>query len=165
MFDGHYATKHTEHQFYLLHNGFWIWSIFLWSIWFVQWWWRILSCLTVWPKWLLDKAIVQHAYWQTQDTIWIHLLNYRRTGGKLIWILTMSTPTQWRSVIHFGFRISLTSGGRKKKRAQSTPISPMCISIMNFSLGAPPEISKRMWNVNFDASIRGVYQTLGEHSG
>jgi len=36
---------------------------------------------------------------------------------------------------------------------------------MYFSFWEPPEVSERMWSVNLDASISGVYQTLRGHSG
>jgi len=45
--------------------------------------------------------------------------------GKLIRILMITTPTQWRLVVHFGYRISRTGGGSKKTHTQRTPISPM----------------------------------------
>jgi len=84
-----------------------------------------IQCLTMWPKRLLEEVIMPHAYWQPQGSISIHLLNCHRTGCKLIWILMITTPTQWRLVVHFGYRISPTGCGSKKKHTQSTLISPM----------------------------------------
>jgi len=83
------------------------------------------ECVTRWPKQHLDEAIVLQAYWQPQASIWIYLPNYHTTDGKWIGILMITTPTQWRLVVHFGYQISPTAGASKKKHTQSTPNSPM----------------------------------------
>jgi len=90
-------------------------------------------CLTMWLKQHPDEAIVQHTYCQPQGCIWIHLLDYHRTGGKYIRILMITTLTQCRLLVHFGYRKSLTGGGSKQKRTQSTPISPMWHAIYSLS--------------------------------
>jgi len=89
--------------------------------------------LTMWPKQHPDKAMVQHACWQPHGSTWIHLLYDHSTDGKLIQILTITTLTQWRLLVHFGYQILPTGGGSKKKSSQSTPISPMWHAIYSLS--------------------------------
>ena len=91
------------------------------------------ECRTLWPKRHPDEGIVPHTYWQPPGCIRIHLLNYHRTGGKLIPILIMITRILWRWIVHFGYRISPTGGGNKKKHSQSTPISPMWRATLSVS--------------------------------
>jgi len=83
------------------------------------------ASLKMWLKRHLHESIVQRADWSPQGSIWTHLVNYHRTWGKWIRILMITTPTQWRSVVHFGYQISPTGGSRKKQCTQSAPISPM----------------------------------------
>jgi len=54
-------------------------------------------------------------------------------GCKLISILMIATPTQWRLVVHFGYQISPTGGSSRKKCTQSTPISTMWHAIYSLS--------------------------------
>jgi len=56
--------------------------------------------------------------------MWIHHLNYKRTGVKLITIEMITTPTPWRLVVQFGFQISPTCDANKRNRCLRTPISP-----------------------------------------
>jgi hypothetical protein len=35
--------------------------------------------------------------------IWIHRIKHQRTGDKLIQISMITTPTQWRVAVHFGY--------------------------------------------------------------
>ena len=42
---------------------------------------------------LIDKVIVQHAYWSLARSIWIHWLNQHKTGGKSIRISMIITLT------------------------------------------------------------------------
>ena len=62
--------------------------------------WHLTMCL----KWHLDKPIAQHTYWPPQGSIWIHRMKIQRTGGKLIQTSMITTATQWRLAVHFGFR-------------------------------------------------------------
>jgi hypothetical protein len=39
------------------------------------------------------------------------------------------------------------------------------ISKMNFTIWNSPEVSERMWSVNFDESMSGEYQTVGGRTG
>ena len=71
----------------------------------------------------LLTLILQHAHWQLLSSIWINRLNYLRTGGKFIRIILITTPTLQRVAVHFGFRISLTSGADKRKCNQTMLIS------------------------------------------
>jgi len=72
-----------------------------------------------------DEAIAQHADWPPPGYIWIRCLKHQNTGGKLIQISMITTPTKWRLAIHFGSRKSPTGGVNRRKRTQSTPIFPM----------------------------------------
>ena len=76
-------------------------------------------------KWHPDEAITQHAYRQPQGSFWMPLLNHCRTRGKLIWLIIITTPTRWRSGVHFGYQISPTGSINRRKHIQSNPISPM----------------------------------------
>jgi len=76
----------TEEQSYLLWIGFRILSIILWSIWFVQQWWRIPNAWQCgWDgtrtKWSRSTLIDCRP-----GSIWIHHLKHPRTGVKLIQI-------------------------------------------------------------------------------
>jgi len=90
--------------------------------------WTNTWCLNAWLNWHPNEVIVQHAYWLVQGFIWIHRLNHQRTGGKLIQIFMITTPTRWGLAVHFGFRISLTGSARKRIRTQRTPIPPMVLA-------------------------------------
>jgi len=84
--------------------------------------------LKVWLKRHPNEVIVQHSYWQPPDSIWILRHNHQRTGGKLIQMLMIITPTPGRLEIHFGYWTSPTGGASKGKRTQSTPIAPMWLT-------------------------------------
>ena len=60
--------------------------------------------LTMWLRWHPDEVISQHIYWRLPGSIWIGRLKYQSTGGKLIQIAMITTPTQWRLVVHFGYQ-------------------------------------------------------------
>jgi hypothetical protein len=62
--------------------------------------WRLTMCM----KRQADEVIVQHAYWPQPDAIRIRLLKQQRTGGKLIQISIITTHTQWRLAVHFGYQ-------------------------------------------------------------
>jgi len=49
----------------------------------------------------------------------------KTTGGQLIWISMITTPTGWRLAEHIGYRISRNGGVSTRKRSQSMPILPM----------------------------------------
>jgi len=53
--------------------------------------------------------------------------------GKIIRIKMITTPTKWRLVEHFGYRISPTDGGSKKNLTHTTPISPMWVATYSLS--------------------------------
>jgi hypothetical protein len=57
--------------------------------------------------------------------VWIHHLNKHRIGGKLIWIILITTPTLGCLARKFGYRISLTGGVSKRKCTHHREISPM----------------------------------------
>jgi len=42
-------------------------------------------------------------YWPPPGSIWIRRLKHQRSGGKLIQISMITTPTQWRLAVHFGY--------------------------------------------------------------
>jgi hypothetical protein len=44
-------------------------------------------------------------------------------------------------------------------------IAHYIISKMYFSHRKPPDVSERMWSLDFDASSAGEYQTLGRYWG
>jgi len=50
-----------------------------------------------------DEPIMHHTYWSAPGSTWIRRLNHQRTGGKLIPISTITTPTQWILAVHFGY--------------------------------------------------------------
>jgi len=79
----------------------------------------------MWPRGHQDEVITQPAYWLPAGSIWIHHLKHQWPGGKLIQISMITTPTKWRLAVHLGYRISPTGGDNRRKRTQSTPISPM----------------------------------------
>jgi len=81
--------------------------------------------LIMWLKQPPDEAIPWHTYWQLQRSIWIHRLNTQRPGGKWIWILMITTMTQWRLAVHFEYRISPTGGVNQRKHTQHTPVDQM----------------------------------------
>jgi len=83
------------------------------------------SRTTMWLKRHPDGVIMQHIYWQLQGSIVIHCLNHKRTGGMVIQILMITTPTPWRLAVHFGYWISPAGGVNKWKQTQSTAMSPM----------------------------------------
>jgi len=72
-----------------------------------------------------DEAIAQHPYWYLQGSIQIHCLKHQGTGGKLILIWMITTPTTLRLAVEFRYPMSQTGGINKIKRTQSSPISPM----------------------------------------
>jgi len=59
--------------------------------------------LTVWLRRHPDEAIAQDAYLPLPGNIWIHRLKDQRTVGKPIQISMITTPTQWRLALHFGY--------------------------------------------------------------
>ena len=81
--------------------------------------------LTMWQKWHPDEVIMQHADSPPLGCIWIRHLKHQRTGGKLIQISMISTLTQWRLAVHFGYRRWPNGGTNNWKHTQSTPISSM----------------------------------------
>jgi len=46
---------------------------------------------------------LQHTYWPLPGSIWIHHLKHQRTGGKLIALSMITTPTQWRLAVHVAY--------------------------------------------------------------
>jgi len=60
--------------------------------------------LTMWLIWHTDEAIAQHAYWPPPCSIRIYRLKHQRTGGKLIQISMITTPTQWKFAGHSGYQ-------------------------------------------------------------
>jgi len=58
--------------------------------------------LTISLKWHPDEAITLHAYCQLPGSIQIHCVAHQRTGGKLIQISMITTPTEGRVAVHFG---------------------------------------------------------------
>jgi len=73
-----YIPKLTKQWSHLLHNGFTIRSIILWSIWFLQQWWRILNAKqcgwddtrTMWLHCtVIDRrqALIEFAAWSTKE--------------------------------------------------------------------------------------------------
>ena len=64
----------------------------------------ITKRLTMWLRRHPDEAIAQHAYWPLPGSICIRRLKRRRTGGKLIQISMITTPTQRRLAVHFGYQ-------------------------------------------------------------
>jgi len=72
-----------------------------------------------------DKSIAQYASWPPLGSIWICRLKHQTTGGKLIQISIITTPTQQRLAVHFRNWTQSTGGIDRRKRTQSTPISPM----------------------------------------
>jgi len=83
------------------------------------------QCQTMWLRQQQHEAIVQHAYWPPPALFWIRHLKHQGTGGKLIQISMITTPTQWRLAVHFGYRTSPTGGVNRKKRTPCTSISLM----------------------------------------
>jgi len=83
------------------------------------------KCLKLCLKQRPDKPIVHHAHRQMQGSISSHPLNYHRTGGKLIRILMITTPTLSRFTVLFCYHISPTGGVNKRKCTQTMVISPM----------------------------------------
>jgi len=53
------------------------------------------------PGWIM----AQHTYWPLPGTIWIHRVKHQWTGGKLIHISMITTPTHWRLAVNFGYHI------------------------------------------------------------
>jgi len=60
---------------------------------------RLTMCLKRPP----DKATAQPAYLPPPGSIWIRHLKHQKTGDKLIQISMITTPTQWRLAVHFGY--------------------------------------------------------------
>jgi len=81
--------------------------------------------LTMWPRRHPDEVITQHSSWPPPGSIWIYRLKHQSTGGKLIEISMITTVTQWRLIVHFGYRTQLTGASKKRKCTQSTLISEM----------------------------------------
>ena len=86
---------------------------------------RNTKCQTMWLKGHSDKAITQHIYWLPPGSIWIHPLDHQSTVGKSIQISMITTLSQWRLGVHFGYWILPTGGENKRQHTQSTP---SCIS-------------------------------------
>jgi hypothetical protein len=59
--------------------------------------------LTMWLRQHPEEAKVQPAYWTPPGCNWIHL-KHQRNGDKFIQISMITTPTQWRLSVHFGYR-------------------------------------------------------------
>jgi len=81
----------------------------------------IKACL----KWHPDDVITQQTYWLPDDSISIHRMNHKRTGGKLIQISMTTTPTPFRLAVHWDFQISRTSGANKRQCTDIVLISAM----------------------------------------
>lgn len=79
----------------------------------------------MWPKQCLDEVITNHAYWQPQGSFWIHHPNLNRPGGKLSYIIMITTLTLRWLAVHIGCWISSTGGVSKRAPTQRTPISLM----------------------------------------
>jgi len=79
----------------------------------------------VWLKQHPEKAIMHHAAWQPQGCSRNGRVKHRRTVGKLIQLLMITTLTPWRLVVHFGYWTSPTGGVNMRKCTQSMQISPM----------------------------------------
>jgi len=89
--------------------------------------------LKMWLEGQLGKVITQHSHWQPQGSFRIHLLHHKRTWGKLISIWMITTLTNWRLAVHFGYRISPTGGINKRKHTNSLLISLMWHTIYSLS--------------------------------
>jgi len=61
------------------------------------------QCLTMWLRLQQDEAIAQHQYRPPPGSIWICHLKHQETGGKWTSISMITTPTQWRLPVHFGY--------------------------------------------------------------
>jgi len=83
------------------------------------------DCPNGWRKRLPGAAIMQHADWPPQGSIWNVHLNRQTTGGKYIQMLMITTPTPGRVAVHFGYPISRMGGASRGKHTQSTPIPSM----------------------------------------
>ena len=59
--------------------------------------------LPMWLKWQPDEAIAQHANWPPPGPIWIHRLKHQTIVGTLNKMSMITTPTQWRFTVHFGY--------------------------------------------------------------
>jgi len=81
--------------------------------------------LPMWQRQHLEKVLVQHIYWPQPGSISIPHLTHESTASELIQISISTTPTQWRVAVHLGYWILLTCGGNRRKRTQSTLISPV----------------------------------------
>jgi len=79
----------------------------------------------MWLRWHPDEAITQHNTWPPPGSISIPHLKHQWTAGKLIQLSLITTPTQWRLAVHCGYRTQLTGAVSRRKRSESTPISPM----------------------------------------
>jgi len=83
------------------------------------------SHIKMWLKHHPDEAIAPHAYWKPHDSIWICRLSHQKMGGKLIWILLITTKTLWWLAVHFGYQIPSTGVVSKRKHTRSMLISLM----------------------------------------
>ena len=52
----------------------------------------------------LPGHVANTTSWPLPGSLWIHRLKYQRTGGKLIQLSMITTPTQWRLAVHFRCR-------------------------------------------------------------
>lgn len=95
----------------------------------------------LWVRQHSDNAIPQHAYWMLPAYLCIHHLKHKRTDGKLIQILIITTPNQLRLAPHLGYRTWLTWGVRKRIWTGSTPIPPMWPSTYSITYTAVSEWS------------------------
>ena len=87
----------------------------------------------MWLKRHPAQEITCHANWLRPGFIWIQHLNCLRTGGNLILMSVITTPTQWRLAVHFQYQISPTGWCDKRSHSQSSLISPMLHVINSLS--------------------------------
>jgi len=72
-----------------------------------------------------DKAISQQVYWPPPGSIWILSLKHQGTGGKIIQISLITTPTEWKLAVHVGNQTQPTGGVNRRKHIESMSIFPM----------------------------------------
>jgi len=61
------------------------------------------KCLTMCLRQHPDVVIAQQAYWLQSGSMWIHRLKHQWTGGELVQISMITTQTEWRAAVHFGY--------------------------------------------------------------
>jgi len=85
--------------------------------------WKNTKHQKMWQKWHPDDAIMQQTFFQLHSSIWLPCLNSQGAGGKLVWILIITYPTQCRFEIHCGYQISLNAENKQRKCTQIAFIS------------------------------------------